>query len=92
MLGLVHHRLDGAGNMSSNLSPLFWLEAALAAACGILALVTLITRDWIEALTGFDPDQHNGSVEWAIVVALALACVLLAFAARAEFRRAAVQS
>ncbi|HLX97053.1 MAG TPA: hypothetical protein VKR62_00015 [Roseiarcus sp.] len=73
--------------MTSNVRIRFWIEAGLAALSGFLAILTLFTRDWIEALTGFDPDDHNGSFEWAIVVALALVCVLLAIAARADRRR-----
>jgi hypothetical protein len=26
--------------------------------------------DWIEALTGFEPDQNDGTVEWLIVIAV----------------------
>jgi hypothetical protein len=44
-------------------------------------------RDWIEALTGFDPDHHNGSFEWLIVAGLFAASVLVARAARVEWRR-----
>jgi hypothetical protein len=73
--------------MTSNVRMRFWIEAGLAALCGFLAILTLFTRDWIEALTGFDPDDHNGSFEWTIVVALALVCVLFAIAARADRRR-----
>jgi hypothetical protein len=67
--------------MTSNGSMRFWIETALATSCGFLALLTLVSRDWIEALTGYDPDQHDGSVEWMIVAALALLCVLLSLAA-----------
>jgi hypothetical protein len=42
----------------------------LAGFCGALAVLSLLCQDWIEALTGFDPDQHNGTVEWLIVIAL----------------------
>jgi len=42
----------------------------LAAFCGILAVLTTFGPDWIEALTRFDPDQHDGTVEWLIVIAL----------------------
>ena len=71
----------------SNLRVRFWVEAGLAALCALLAILTLFTRDWIEALTGFDPDNHNGSFEWMIVAALALVCILLSIAARADWRR-----
>ena len=42
----------------------------LAGFCGGLAVLTIFWRDWIEALTGYDPDQHNGTVECLIVIAL----------------------
>jgi len=42
----------------------------LAAFCGVLAVLTIFWPDWIEALNGFDPDQHDGTVEWLIVIAL----------------------
>jgi hypothetical protein len=38
--------------------------------CGGLAVLTIFWPDWIEALTGYDPDQHNGTVEWLTVIAL----------------------
>jgi len=45
----------------------FWLEAGLGLLCGFLAVLTVFWRAWIEALTGVDPDHHNGVFEWAIV-------------------------
>ena len=33
-------------------------------------MLTTFWPDWIEALTRFDPDQHDGTVEWLIVIAL----------------------
>jgi undecaprenyl pyrophosphate phosphatase UppP len=65
----------------------FWLEMAFASLCALLAVVTVFWRDWIEALTGFDPDRHNGSFEWLIVAGLFAACVLVGLAAGAEWRR-----
>jgi hypothetical protein len=73
--------------MMSNVRIRFRLEAGLAVLCGFLAILTLFTRDWIEALTGFDPDNHNGSFEWMIVAALFLVCILFSIAARADWRR-----
>lgn len=64
------------------------IKAGLAAASGILAVVTLFWQDWIEALTGFDPDSNDGSIEWMIVVGLALICGVMSMAARAEWHRA----
>ena len=74
--------------MKSNVRTMFWIEAGLATLSGFLAVLTLFTGDWIEALTGFDPDQHDGSAEWMIVIALAFVCAALSLAARAEWRRA----
>ena len=42
----------------------------LAGFCGGLAVLIVFWPDWIEALTGYDPDQHSGTVEWLIVIAL----------------------
>ena len=76
--------------MKSNVRARFWLETSLASLCGVLAVVTLWWRDWIEALTGFDPDHHSGSVEWAIVAGLFVLCIAVSVIARAEWRRATV--
>ena len=65
----------------------FWLEVGLAVQCGSLAIVTLFWRNWIEALTGFDLDHHNGALEWAIVAGMAVISMVVALVARAEWRR-----
>jgi undecaprenyl pyrophosphate phosphatase UppP len=73
--------------MSSGRRARFWIESATGSVCGVLAVLTVFWRDWIEALTGFDPDHHNGSFEWAIVVALLIVCAAAGSLARAEWRR-----
>ncbi len=73
--------------MESNVRARFWLESALALLCGVLAVITLVWRDWIEALTGFDPDHHSGALEWTIVVVLLVLFVVITRAARIEWRR-----
>jgi hypothetical protein len=65
----------------------FWFVSGLSAISGALALVTLFSRDWIEALTGFDPDQHDGSFEWALVTILVVLSGILAMFGRKEWRR-----
>jgi hypothetical protein len=65
----------------------FWFEAAIAGASAILCIITLITREWVEALTGWDPDHHSGSFEWILVIVLAVTACLAAGFARANSQR-----
>jgi hypothetical protein len=65
----------------------FWVESVLAAITGGLTILTLITREWIEAIFGVDPDGGNGSLEWLVVVVFGVAAVALTVAARMEWRR-----
>jgi hypothetical protein len=65
----------------------FWFESGLSAISGGLALVTLFSQDWIEAITGFDPDQHDGSVEWILVGLFIVLSIVLAMFGRKEWRR-----
>jgi len=63
----------------------YWIEAGVAVVSGFLLLLTLVTREWIEALFHVDPDGGSGSLEWLIVgglVAMALTSGLLARAER----------
>lgn len=64
----------------------FWFHSVSAAALGALAVLTTFVPDWIE-LTGWDPDQHSGTLEWAIVAVLGAAAVASTTAARREWRR-----
>jgi hypothetical protein len=70
----------------------FTLEAVFGAAAGALGLLTIFWRDWIEAIFGFDPDQHNGSFEWLIVIGLLVVAVVLGGLARADWRRIVVMT
>jgi hypothetical protein len=67
----------------------FWVEAALAALTGVAALGTIFAKDWIEIVFGGDPDHGNGSLEWAVVAALAVVAGVFSLIARAEWRRPA---
>ena len=61
------------------------LEFAVAVVAGILGILSIFWRDWIEALTGWDPDQHSGAAEWFIVVALLTVSVLVGLAGRRDW-------
>jgi len=62
------------------------LEVAVALCAGILGLLTIFWHDWIEALTGQDPDHHNGSAEWIVVVGLLAVAVAMGFAAHRHWK------
>jgi hypothetical protein len=70
-----------------NMRRLFWVEIGLAAITGLLALITPIFPDWIEFVSGWDPDQHDGSVERMIVIGLFVVTIVMAAAAAIEWRR-----
>jgi hypothetical protein len=62
------------------------LELAVAAAAGVLGILTVFWHGWIEALTGQDPDHHNGSAEWLVVAGLLAVAVTAGLAARRHWR------
>ena len=76
--------------MGKRLSPAFWTESVLACIAGLLAVLTAVWPDWVEAVSGFQPDKHDGSFEWMLVVGSGLATVVLANLARREWRGAAI--
>ncbi len=75
--------------MAPKLEAQFRIEAALAAIGGLLFVLTLVWRDWIEATTGYNPDRHSGSAEWAIVAALLAITITCALLARTHWKRLA---
>jgi hypothetical protein len=66
----------------------FWIELGLAVLSGLLLVLTLMRRDWIESLFGVDPDRIDGSVEWAFEFVLVIATVTFSLFARLEWFRA----
>ncbi|BCJ40705.1 hypothetical protein GCM10010168_73070 [Actinoplanes ianthinogenes] len=63
----------------------FWIETGLAAVSLLALVLTLVWEDWIELLTGVDPDHHSGSLE--MLIALGFAAVTIAFALLARRER-----
>ena len=74
--------------MSKRPRPIFWPESVLACIAGVVAVVTLVWPDWIERVTGLQPDAHSGSLEWILAAGCGLAALLLGTLARREWRRA----
>lgn len=66
----------------------FWGALAGGGLSAVLAIVTLISREWIEFIFGVDPDGGNGGLEWAIVVATAVIAVACFSWAGVEWKHA----
>lgn len=66
----------------------FWLETSMALVTGILFVITLVQRDWIEIVFGVDPDSQSGALEWLVVGALLVATIALFLLASYEWRKA----
>jgi hypothetical protein len=78
--------------MRSYQALLFRIEVVLAVLAGALGVLTLFWRDWIEALTGWSPDHHSGSVEFGLIAVLLVTSVSCAAAARRTYRQLAAVS
>ena len=63
----------------------YWVELVLAVVGGLLFLLTLITREWIEILTGWDPDGGNGTLELALAIGLLVIAAVSALLARRDY-------
>ena len=63
-----------------------WLDLAVTLVAGLLGIVTIFWHDWIEALTGWDPDHHSGSVEWLIVAGLLIVAITMGFVTHYHWR------
>jgi hypothetical protein len=61
--------------------------AILAALSAIATCLVLWRPDWLETVTGFDPDGGSGSFEWVLAAALVTSTVLLSGAAWRQHAR-----
>ena len=76
--------------MRRNLPVRFWFEAITGVIGLVLFILTLFTREWIEELTGWDPDGGNGSLEIGLAVGLLAVSAVSMLAARRDYQRAAI--
>jgi undecaprenyl pyrophosphate phosphatase UppP len=70
---------------------LIGLETTIASIAAVMGIITIFWRDWIEALTGWDPDHHNGSFEWIIVAVLLVIAATAGLLARHHRRLVSVR-
>ncbi len=63
------------------------VEGLLAGVAAVLAVVTAVNAEWIEWLTGWDPDAGSGGLEWAIAGGFAVAALAAGLLARRDLRR-----
>jgi DNA-binding CsgD family transcriptional regulator len=80
-----NEEIDAA--ITRNVSRPFWVTAGSAFVSGVFSVITPMRPDWIEWVFGFDPDDGNGFVEWAIVFCLVATTTVLSFVAGHEWRR-----
>jgi hypothetical protein len=60
-----------------NLPPRFWVQVIVGGTTGLLYIMTAFRLDWIEVCGRFDPDQHDGSIERVIVMAMLVVTVAM---------------
>jgi hypothetical protein len=65
------------------------IEVVLAVISAALCVLTLVIPEWIEELTGLEPDSGSGALEWIIAGVFLVAAVVSAVLARRDYRRLA---
>jgi hypothetical protein len=65
------------------------IEAVLAVISAALCVLTLVFPEWIEELTGLEPDAGSGALEWLVAGVFLVAAVVAAVLARRDYRRLA---
>ncbi len=66
----------------------FWIETIMASVTGFLCVLSLVWRDWLEGLLGWNPGQHSGSVGGLVVGGLFVVAATMSTLACVEWRRA----
>jgi hypothetical protein len=67
------------------------VEVVLALVSAVLCALTLVSPEWIEELTGLEPDAGSGALEWIVAGVLPVAAVVSAALARRDYRRLAAR-
>ena len=62
------------------------IEVVLTIISAMLFALTAVFPQWIEELTGLEPDAGSGALEWLIAGAFFVAAVISAVLARRDYR------
>jgi hypothetical protein len=65
------------------------IEVVLFLASAVLFVATLVEPEWIEMLTGLEPDEGSGSLELAIAAATGVAAIVFGAMSGYDLRRRA---
>jgi hypothetical protein len=65
------------------------IKMLLVVISAALCVLTLVTPEWIEELTGLEPDVGSGALEWIIAGVFLVAAVASAVLAHRDYRRLA---
>jgi hypothetical protein len=63
------------------------IEVVLAVISAALCILTMVIPQWIEELTGLEPDAGSASLEWIIAGVFLVAAVVSGMLARRDYRR-----
>ena len=66
------------------------VEVVLAGISIALGVLTLVFPEWIEELTGLEPDAGSGALEWIIAGVFLVGAVVATVLARHDYRRLAL--
>jgi ABC-type thiamin/hydroxymethylpyrimidine transport system permease subunit len=66
------------------------VEVVLAGISIALGVLTLVFPEWIEELTGLEPDAGSGALEWIVAGIFLVGAVVAAVLARRDYRRLAL--
>jgi hypothetical protein len=80
----------GGGDMTAAGRTRIRVESAIALTAAALGTLTVVWKDWVEAVFRVDPDGHSGAVEVAVVLGLFALALLLGSLAGLERHRARV--
>jgi hypothetical protein len=65
----------------------FWFQAAISITALAVGILTLTAPEWVETLTGWEPDRGSGGFELTLTALFGVVALSCGLAARRELRR-----